>query len=57
MCKTATNIKTVISTTEAEYIMLYQAMEDIVPFVSLMKEIGFVLERQRNTPKVMFIFF
>ena len=57
MGNTTTNIKTVISTTEAEYIMLYQAMEDIVPFVSLMKEIRFVLERQRNTPKVVFIFF
>ena len=32
---------------------LYQGMRDVLPFVSLMKEIEFLLEIQRETPKVL----
>ena len=33
-----------LSTEEAEYISLSQAMREVLPFVSLMKEIEFVLK-------------
>ena len=42
-----------LSTTEAEYIKIYQAMRDVLPFVILMKEIYFVLELQHETLKVL----
>ena len=41
----------------AEYISLLQAMRDVLPFISLMKEIEFVLELQGDTPKVLFSIF
>ena len=42
-----------LSTTEAGYIALSAAMRGFLPFVSLMKEIEFVLEIQGDTPKVL----
>ena len=33
-------------TTEVEYISLYQAMREVIPFVSIMKKIEFVLKLQ-----------
>ena len=38
---------------EAEYIALLKAMRNVLPFVSLMKKIYFVLELQGDTPKVL----
>ena len=38
---------------EVEYITLSQAMRDVFPFVSLMKEIEFVLKIQGDTPTVL----
>ena len=42
-----------LSITEAEYISLSQAMRDVLPFVSIMKEIEFVLKLQGDTPAVL----
>ena len=42
-----------LRTTEAEYISLYQAMMDVLPFVSIMKEIEFVLKLQGYIPAVL----
>ena len=36
-----------------EYIAIYQAMRDVLPFTSLMKEIEFVLKLQGDTLKVL----
>ena len=38
---------------KSEYMALFQAMRDVLPFVILMKDIKFVLELQRDTPKVL----
>ena len=38
---------------EVEYIALYQAMRDVLTFVTLMKDIEFVLKLQRGTPTVL----
>ena len=40
-----------LSTTEAEYIALSQAMRDVLPFLNLMEEINQVLPLQHNHPK------
>ena len=47
-------LQTVIafSTTEAEYIALSQVMKDVLPFMSLMKEISFVIELEDDSPKI-----
>ena len=47
-------LQTVIafSTTEAEYIALSQVMKDVLPFMSLMKEIYFVLKLGNDVLKV-----
>ena len=42
-----------LSTIQAEYIALLQAMRVFLPFVSLMKYIEFILELQGNTSKVL----
>ena len=42
---------------QAEYIALYQATRDVFLFVSLMKEIEFVLNVQGGTPTVLCICF
>ena len=42
----------VLSTTEAEYIALSQAMRDVLPFLNLMKEIREVVPLQQNDPKL-----
>ena len=42
----------VLSKIEAKYIAISQAMRDVLPFMSLMKEISFVLELEDDTPKV-----
>ena len=39
--------------TEAEYIDLFKVIRYVLPFVSLMKEIGFVLKLQGNAPTVL----
>ena len=41
--------ETLRSTTEAEYISLYQAMRDVLKFISLMKNIEFVLDRIQDS--------
>ena len=46
-------IEIAISTTEAEYIALSQAIRDVLPFVSIMKEIDFVIKLQADTPTVL----
>ena len=38
---------------EAEYIALYKYTRGVLPFVSIKKQIWFILEIQRDTPKVM----
>ena len=48
---------TALIPTDVEYIALSQAMQDILPFVSLMKEIEFVLKRQGDTLAVLFSLF
>jgi len=40
-----------LSTTEAEYIALSQAMRDVLPFLNLMEEIHQVIPLQHNDPK------
>ena len=47
----------VLSTTDAEYIALYQAMRGVLPSVSLMLEIEFVLKLQVDTMMVICILF
>ena len=42
-----------LSTTEAEYIALSQSMRGVLHFVSLMKEIYFILELQGDSSKVL----
>ena len=42
-----------LSTTEAEYIALSQVMRDILPFVSLTKDIEFLLKLQGDTPTIL----
>ena len=42
-----------ISTTEAKYFALYQAMRDVLPFLGLITEIEFVFELQGEAPKVL----
>ena len=39
--------------TEAEYIGSSQLMRDVLPFVSLLKEIEFVLKLQGDNPMVL----
>ena len=46
-----------LSTTEAEYITLYQSMRDDFTFVTLMKDIDYVLKLQREIMKVLFSLF
>ena len=46
-------LKKALSTTEAEYIAWSKLMRDILPFVSLMKEIEFVLRIQWDAPTVL----
>ena len=50
-------IEIVLSTTEVEYIDLYQAIRDVLTFVSLMKEIEFILKLQGDTPTVLWSIF
>ena len=42
-----------LSKTKAEYIALSQAMRNVLPFVSIMKEIECVLKLQEYTPAVL----
>ena len=42
-----------LSTAEVEYIDLSQEIRYVLPFVSFMKEIDFVLKLQGETPKVL----
>ena len=42
----------VFSKIEAKYIAISQAMRDVLPFMSLMKEISFVLELEDDVPKI-----
>ena len=42
-----------LSMTEVEYIDLSQVIRDVLPFVSLMEEIQFVLKIQGDTPAVL----
>lgn len=46
-----TSIETALSTTEAEYIALSQAMREVIPFINLMKEIHEVLPIDKTAPK------
>ena len=46
-----------LNTTEAEYTALYKSMRYALPFVSLMKDILFVIKLQRDTPKVLWSIF
>ena len=39
---------------EEEYIVIYQATGGALPFVSLRREIEFILQLQQDTPKVLF---
>ena len=41
-----------LSMTEANYIAFYQEETDVLPFMSLMKDISFVLEPEDDVPKV-----
>ncbi len=41
-----------LSTTEAEYIALSQAMREVIPFLNLIKEIHDVLPIERTSPKI-----
>ena len=41
-----------LSTIEANYTALSQAMRDVLPFMSLMKEISFMIELEYDVPKV-----
>ena len=41
-----------LSTTEAEYIALSQAMRDLIPFISLVEEVSKVLKFQNQQPEV-----
>ena len=42
-----------LSTTEAKCIAISKSMRDILPFVSIMKKIGFILELQGGDRKVL----
>ena len=52
MGETDTNIY-IAHNMEVEYITLYQATRDVLSFVSLMKEIEFVIKLQHDNPKVL----
>ena len=41
-----------LSTTEAEYIALIQAMRDVIPFMVLMKEVSFIFYIHIPKPEV-----
>ena len=46
-------IEIALSTTDSKYIALSQAMRDVLLFVSLMKEIEFVIKLQVDTPMLL----
>ena len=41
-----------LSTIEAEYIVLVQAMREVIPFVELMKEVSFIFDIHLPNPEV-----
>ena len=43
-----------LSTTEAEYIALSQAMKDVLPFMNLMEEINQIIPLHTNDPKFFY---
>ena len=47
------HIETTLIKAEAEYIYLSQVVSEVLPFVSLMKEIEFVIKLQGDAPTVL----
>ena len=41
-----------LSTTESKYIQIYQAMRDVLLFMSLTKKISFMIKLEDNVPKI-----
>ena len=41
-----------LSTIEAEYIVLVQAMREVIPFVEFMKEVSFIFDIHLPNPEV-----
>ena len=43
-----------LSTTEAEYIVLLQAMQDLIPFMTLVEDVLAILKIEYTVPKVQY---
>ena len=54
ICTMRIQTEIALSTTETEYIAISQVMRDFLIFVSLMKEIGFVIKLQGDALKVLY---